>query len=183
MRITCADRAPMHFITAMESSFCCKCPCIALATPMAPITSAISPIRLRNVVERSNPRVMMGCVCRVVGNGGFRKRLLQNGAHFRYVRPALRRQREQVALGRATARRDQPRAVQPLARDHHSRPDVEASGHAVRFRHHHAGDAEILAADVQHVAGAHVEAAPADRRTRLRTARRGPRAAASADSA
>ena len=37
---------------------------MALATPMAPITSAISAIRLRKVVARSRPRVMIGCVSR-----------------------------------------------------------------------------------------------------------------------
>ena len=54
----------MHFMTAMESSFCCRCPCMALATPMAPITRAIKAMRLRNVSARLSPRVMMGWVWR-----------------------------------------------------------------------------------------------------------------------
>ena len=124
---------------------------------MAPITSAISPIRLRNVVDAIQAARDDGVRLAVVGDRRLRKCPLQDGARLRHVRAALRRQREQVALGRAAARGDQSRAVQPLAGDHHARPHVEAARHAVRFRHHDAGDAKILAADVQQVAGAHVE--------------------------
>ena len=43
-----------------------------------------------------------------------------------------------------------------LPGDHDARAHVESAGHAVGLGDHHAGDAEILAADAQHVAGAHL---------------------------
>ena len=54
----------MDFITAMESIFCCKCDCMAVATPIEPTIKAIRLIRLRNVVACSRPRVSRGCVSR-----------------------------------------------------------------------------------------------------------------------
>src|ERR1035441_9056056 len=53
MRSTCPERAPRHFRTAMVSIFCCRCACMAVATPSAPTISAIRLMRLRKVVERS----------------------------------------------------------------------------------------------------------------------------------
>ena len=61
MRINWAERAPMHFMIAMESSRCWMCACMAVATPMAPMISVIRLTRLRNVVARFSPCVMMGC--------------------------------------------------------------------------------------------------------------------------
>ena len=73
----------MHFITAMESSFCCRWPCIALATPIAPITSAISADQAEErggaIQAARDDRVRLA----VVGDGGFGKRLLQHRAHLR----------------------------------------------------------------------------------------------------
>ena len=62
--VICEERAPSDFITAMESSFCCRCECIAMATPSAPTISEMRLTRLRKLVERSRPRVMSGCVAR-----------------------------------------------------------------------------------------------------------------------
>ena len=64
MRINCEEDAPNDFMTAMESIFCCKCDCIAVATPMEPTINAIRLMRLKKVVACSKPRVSRGCVSR-----------------------------------------------------------------------------------------------------------------------
>ena len=51
-----------------------------------------------------------------------------------------------------------PVRSRPGAGEHDARADVEAAGHTVGLGGDHAGDAEILAADAQGVAGAHVQA-------------------------
>ncbi len=50
----------MDFMTAIESIFCSRWDCIAVATPNAPTIMAIKLTRLKKVVASSRPCVISG---------------------------------------------------------------------------------------------------------------------------
>ena len=132
---------------AMESMRCWMWACIAVATPMAPTISVIKLTRLRNVVARLRPWVMMGWVSR-------KSAIRASGkAFFRRSRTCAMDgrsgcQAKQESLGGAAAGNHETRAVQTVTSHHHAWADVEAAEHAIWFVCYLADDAKRLTAEL-----------------------------------
>jgi hypothetical protein len=96
----------------------------------------------------------------VIGNHGFGKNALEiraQGVDRDRLARARRRQAEQETLRRAAAEGQQARAFEAGAADEHTRPDVQAAGHAVGLADDRAGDAELGRAELDQRAGLHIQ--------------------------
>ena len=141
---------------AIESIFCCKCAWMAVATPSAPITSAIRLTSDRNVVDCRSPCSISGCASRVIGNQPFAKHLAQIVAHtvaIGMVGGTLNRNRSAARLPGD----QQAGTLQSCARNHHARTHIETAGHAIRLIRHFGADPERLSADANGVADVRVQ--------------------------
>ena len=157
MRIKWLDRAPRHFMIAMESRRCWMWACIAVATPMAPTISVIRLTRLKNVVARFRPCVMMGCVSRKSAIRASGKAFFNSLANLLDARSG-RSEAKQKSLRGAAAGQHQSGPIQTLARHHHARADIQTAEHAVRLESYLADNLKWLIAQPQRVADFQIQA-------------------------